>query len=176
MLHAQLLSAFSHSSCYLQANRALLMLIPSGWVCVHSRTPWVCPTSSPARLGVSSAVATPTGFYSQRFLKLSFPTLEPLVAQSILLPSCSSPFICTQIWDHPVCHLMPCQESCPPSCPSQPFLLVWMNVSSLTPWLSDFHTVWFSGSLVIFCFQICCCPSFVYARRQSLCNCQKSHM
>ena len=29
---------------------------------------------------------------------------------------------------------------------SLPLLLVWMNVSSLTAWLLDFHTVWFSGS------------------------------
>ena len=28
-----------------------------------------------------------------------------------------------------------------PSCPSLPLLPVWMNVSSLSPWLSDFHTV-----------------------------------
>ena len=51
------------------------------------------------------------------------------------------------------------------SCASQPLLLVWTNVSSLTPWLLDFHTVWFSGSSG--CFQICC-PSFSCARRQSI--------
>ena len=33
-----------------------------------------------------------------------------------------------------------------PGCPSPPLILAWMNVSSLTPWLLDFHTVWFSGS------------------------------
>ena len=32
------------------------------------------------------------------------------------------------------------------SCPSLPLLPVWMNVSSLSPWLSDFHTVLFSVS------------------------------
>ena len=37
---------------------------------------------------------------------------------------------------HPLC----------PSCLSPPLLPVWINVSSLTPWLSDFHTVWFSVS------------------------------
>ena len=39
--------------------------------------------------------------------------------------------------------------SCSPSCPTPPVLPVWMSVSSLTPWLSDFHTVRqfdFSGS------------------------------
>ena len=44
-----------------------------------------------------------------------------------------------------VCHL--CL-----SYPSLPLLPVWMNVSSLTPWLSNFHTVWFSGSSVLFLF------------------------
>ena len=32
-----------------------------------------------------------------------------------------------------------------PACPSPPILSVWMNVSSLTPWFSDFHTVRLSG-------------------------------
>ena len=33
-----------------------------------------------------------------------------------------------------------------PSCPSAPLLLVWMNVSSLSPWSSDFCVVQFSVS------------------------------
>ena len=33
-----------------------------------------------------------------------------------------------------------------PGCLSPPILPGWMNVSSLTPWLLDFHTVRFSGS------------------------------
>ena len=37
-------------------------------------------------------------------------------------------------------------ESSLPGCPSLPLPLAWMNVSSLTPCLSDFHTVQFSGS------------------------------
>ena len=39
-----------------------------------------------------------------------------------------------------------------PGCPSPPILLVWINVSSLSPWLSDFHVFWYSVSLVVFCF------------------------
>ena len=37
---------------------------------------------------------------------------------------------------------------CPlcPSCPSPHLLPVWMNVSSITPWVSGFHTLQFSGS------------------------------
>ena len=40
----------------------------NGWVCVHSRPPWVSPTTSPVRLGVSpAATSTPTGIFNQRF-------------------------------------------------------------------------------------------------------------
>ena len=39
-----------------------------------------------------------------------------------------------------------------PCCPSLSLLPVWVNVSFLTSWLSDFHTVWFSGSSGYFLF------------------------
>ena len=47
-----------------------------------------------------------------------------------------------------------CLASCPfhSGCPFPPLLPVWMNVSSLTPWLLDFHTVHFSGSSGCFLF------------------------
>ena len=54
-----------------------------------------------------------------------------------------------------------------PSCPSLPLLPVWMNVSSLSPWLLDFHTVRFSVSSGCFLF-LNCCPSFGCARRHSV--------
>ena len=90
--------------------------------------------------------------FSIRCLRLYFLTLEPWVVWSDSLPSCSSWFICMPKWDcllhrpmsHLVCHLATC-----PLCPSwlsPPFLLLWMNVPSLTPWLSGFHTVQFSDS------------------------------
>ena len=44
------------------------------------------------------------------------------------------------MWDHLV------RQSSLSGCPCLPLLLVWTNVSSLTPWLLDFHTVQFSGS------------------------------
>ena len=47
---------------------------------------------------------------------------------------------------------LPCRESSPPGCLSLPLLLVWMNVSSLTPWILDFHTVHFSVSPGCFLF------------------------
>ena len=78
-----------------------------GWVCVCSRTLWVSPTNSPVSLGVSSAASTPTGFFQSQVLRLYFPTLEPWVAWSVSLPSCSFQFICVQIWDLQVCQPLP---------------------------------------------------------------------
>ena len=102
--------------------------------------------------------------------------MNSTVSWSVLLPSCSSQFICTQMWNHPVgnplphrvLHPPPCRESSLSSCPSPPFLPVWMNVSSLTPWSSDFHTVRFSVGSGWFCSYICCCPSFGCVRRHSV--------
>ena len=51
---------------------------------------------------------------------------------------------------------------------SSQLLQVWMNVSSLSPWLSDFRTVQFSVSSGCFLFLNCCCPSFGSARRCSV--------
>ena len=47
---------------------------------------------------------------------------------------------------------LPCLDSLHLQCPSPPLLPFWMNVSSLTPWLSDFHAVWFSGTFGCFMF------------------------
>ena len=52
----------------------------------------------------------------------------------------------------PVLQPLPCQEWSPHSCLSLPLLQVWMNVSSLNPWLSNFHTVWFFVSSGCFLF------------------------
>ena len=77
------------------------------------------------------------------------------------------------MWNGPVCNPPPClvhqpppcRESSPPGCLCLP---VWMNVSSLTPWLSDSHTVRFSVSSACFLFLNCCCPSFACTRRHSV--------
>ena len=55
-----------------------------------------------------------------------------------------------------------------PWCPSLPLLPIWMNVSSLTLWLSGFHTVQFSVSSDWFLFLNLFCPSFGCARRQNI--------
>ena len=88
-------------------------------------------------------------------LRLYFPALDPWVETSVSLRSCFSQFIHMQMWDY-LLHQPPlrplgssscCLATCPlcPSCPSA-LLLVWMNVSSLTPWLLDFYTIRFSGT------------------------------
>ena len=102
----------------------------------------------------------PPQVFSISGLRLYFPALEPWVAQSVSLPNCSSRFICTRMWDlllhnlppHWVHQPPPCHKSSPLGCPSPPLLQVWINVSSLTSWLSDFHTVDFLSVLVRFCF------------------------
>ena len=103
----------------------------------------------PERLAVSSATSTPTGFYSQEFRSFIFPALEPwamrsglgLAPQVALMWTAHSSGFC-------LCHLLTAAIQYPlhPGSPSPPLLLVWMNMSSLNPWLSDFHTVLFFGS------------------------------
>ena len=147
------------------------------------------------RLGVSpAATSTPTGVFNQRFEAL-FPragalgcvvcftplpflpvylcatvglqglpatTLWSLLACSLVCPVAQSttslgPLAARRLAESPLC----------PGCPSPPLLLVWINVSSLSPWLLDFHTVRFSVSSGCFSF-LNCCPSFGCVRRHSV--------
>ena len=72
-----------------------------------------------------------------------------------------------------ICRLSGSSGHCPtasplyPSCPFLPLLPVWMNVSSLSPWLSDFRAVRFSVSSGCFLFLNCCC-TFGCVRRRSV--------
>ena len=120
-----------------------------GWVYVSSRTLWVSPTNSLVRLGVSPAAATPTHFYSQKFWGFIFPhwnpalhglSHSPVVPPSLSSCKCGTTSCC--LASHPL----------RPSCLSASLIPVWVNVSSLTPWLSGFHTVRFSGSSGCFLF------------------------
>ena len=150
--------------------------------------------NSSVRLGVSSATAsTPTGVFNQRFEAL-FPrtgTLSCVVCFASLpflpvylcanvgpqgLPATTLWGLLAAAWPAPfhnpppcwVCQLLPCCEYSPPGCLSPPLLQVWMNVSSLSPWLLDFYTVRFSVGSGCFLFLNCCCPSFGCARRHSV--------
>ena len=104
------------------------------------------------RLGVSPAAAsTPMGVFNQWFEAL-FPGTETR--------GCG---LC-----HLVHQLLPHLESSTPSHLSLPLLLVWMNVSSLSPSLSDFHTVQFSVSSGCFLFLNLSLTFFGCARRHSV--------
>ena len=176
MLHS--LPAFSHFPRYPQAKWALLVPIP-GWVglCTFWDPMGLSNELSPVRLGVSpSAASTHTGVFNQ-WVEVLFPRAGALGLCSLF----HSPFdppglsarecgICQPLLAPPAAHSMaslgppatalPWRESSIPCCPSLPLLPVWMNVSSLTPWLSDLHTVRFSVSSGCFLFLNCCCPFF----------------
>ena len=83
----------------------------------------------------------PPQVFSVRGFDALFPSAGTLGCTVCLAPQFFLPVICTRMWDRPICQLLPGRESSLPNCPSPPLLQVWMNVSSLTPWLSDFHTV-----------------------------------
>ena len=147
------LLAFSDFPCYPQANWAPLVMIPE-WV-------GLCTLQDP--VGLSNELSYETGSFSghhtthrcfqSAVLRLYFPAPEPWVEWCASLPSCSSWFICTQMWDCPLHQPQPHRvHQLLPSREYSPLLLVWVNVSSLTPWLSDFHTFQFSGSSGYFLF------------------------
>ena len=143
--------------------------------------------NSPVGLGVSPAAAsTPTGVFHQRFEALcpragalgcvvcfALPLFLPVYLWAnvglggLLVVVLPAPFVpqSTTSLGSASCRLV-ASPLCP-SCPSPPFLLVWMNVSSLSPWLSDFHAVRFS-QFWLFLFLNCCCPSFGCTRRCSV--------
>ena len=136
--------------------------------------------NSPVRLGIFPTASIPTGVFTQRFEALfpwagalSFmvcfaPQLFFVVflhanvglpappAAISLGPPCwpgealSAPL--HNLPPHQVHQLLPCCKSSLPSCLYPPLLLVWMNVSSLTPWFLEFPTVQFSVSSYCFCF------------------------
>ena len=58
--------------------------------------------------GSFSHHCNPPIFLQPEVLRLYFPVLETGVAWSVSLPSCSSWFICRQMWDCLLCHPPPC--------------------------------------------------------------------
>ena len=86
--------AFSHFPLYPQVNCTLLMLIP-GWVdlCTFWEPVGLSEELS-CEAGSFSHHCTPHRVLQTEVLRLYFPALEPWVAWSVLLPSCSSWFIC----------------------------------------------------------------------------------
>ena len=127
-----------------------------------SGTLWVVSNELSCEAGSFFCHHNPHRFFQSGVLRLYFPMLEPWVVWSVSLPSCFSQFIWMQMWDLLVRQPPPhwfwssshCLATSPlhPSFPSLPLLPVWINVSSFTPWLSDFHTGRFSGSSDCFLF------------------------
>ena len=123
-----------------------------GWACACCRPLWVSPTSSPVRLGVSlAATSTPRGVFNQRF-EVLFPHSEALGCAV-----CLTPQLLLLVYLLANVGL--------PSLPASPLLRVLSsqlpistpptglkNVSSLTPWLLDFHKVQFPVSSGCFLF------------------------
>ena len=109
---------------------------------------------SPEHPAVSSAALNPTGFYSQKLWGFIFLVLESWAVCSglglgLLAPKVSLPIFIHHMWMWVVfstatisitLHLQAFQ---PISVTLLP-LPVWVNVASLNPWLSDFHTAQFS--------------------------------
>ena len=153
MLSSQL--ALSHFLHYPQANWALLVLIP--WVpgFVYILGPVGLSKELSCEAGSFSHHCNPHRFFQSEVLRLLL-----LCAGALGCVVCFAPqFLPADLYAKvgPPClpgaatapalvlQPPPCHESSPPSCLSLLLLLVWMNVS-LIPWLSDFHTVQFSGS------------------------------
>ena len=140
--------AFSHFHHYPQANWVLLVLLVliHGWVSLCTFYALVSPSNGLSyETGSFSWGCNPLIFLQPEVFRLYFPVLGPWVTQSVSLPNCSSQFTYMQIWYRPVCQLPLCHVCSLLRLPISALLPVWMNVSPLTPWLSDFHTVQFSG-------------------------------
>ena len=136
---------------------------PGGWISVFSRTwgslqwtlLWGWEFLSPPH---------PSQVFSVRDFKALFPHTGTLGSMICLAPQWFLPVylhtnvgplaLPAAVWLGPpaatlpasVLQLTPCCES------FLPLLLVWMSVSSLIPWLLDFHTIWFSVSSDCFLF------------------------
>ena len=86
-----------HSDTHNQTG-PLWCWLPSGWACARPRPPWVSPTTSPVRLGVSPAAApTLRGIFNQRFEAL-FPRAGALGYAVCFAPCRLSRFIYAGIW------------------------------------------------------------------------------
>ena len=59
--------------------------------------PWVSPTTSPVRLGVSPAATQPPRAFSIRGLRLYFPALERWVTWSASLPAVCPVYLCANV-------------------------------------------------------------------------------
>ena len=124
---------------------------------VYILRPWgLSPTSSCMKPGVSPAVSTPTGVFSQTFEAL-FPQAGSLGCAVCLAPQLFL-LVCPHANVGPPAP-PPCPESSPPSCLSPPFLPDWVNVS-LSPWFSSSMQFDFLAVLVVLVLKLFFLPFF----------------
>ena len=131
--------------------------------------------------------------FQSEVLKFCFPALEPWVARSILLQlflpvyhKCRTAECTSHRFTRSAIHHLACPSPLAAALPlvlssflSPPLLLVWMNISCLTFWLSDFHTIQFyvsSGcflllNLMLPFFWLCEEAQFVYLCLHVLIHC-----
>ena len=149
----------SHFPHYPQSNWALLMPIPSVWVCVYSlglSNKLFCEAGS-----FSCCRLNPHRCFQSQILRLYFPALEPSVAWSVA----GSTSRCLA-------------RPCPPATTLLRVLSTWMLMSTPPTGLDEcvffnFLVVGLPYSLilsvlVVFCFLNCCCPFFGCLRRHSV--------
>ena len=138
---------------------------PSGWACAHPRPPWVSPTTSPVRLGVSpAAVPTPTGVFKSEVWGFISPSWSLGLRRLLRSPTFTPVYLCTSVGPQGLlvvrlpapfiphsARLGPprTRESSPPQCPSPPLLPVWMYVSFLFPWCRTSLPLDFLSVLVV---------------------------
>ena len=161
----QSLPVFIHFHHYPQCNWALPGLIPvwvCGWVGLYVLGP--CGSRQWTFLWGWEFIPLPhpPQVFSVRGFEAFFLHAETLgwmvcLTPQMFLPVCLHVNVglpCLPAAALPACVLQPppCCKSSPPGCPCLLLLPVWMNVSSLTHWLLDFHTVQFSVSSCCFLF------------------------
>ena len=130
---------------------------------------FISPHWSPGLRGLFTSPAVPPGLSMHECGSTgsaSCPTARPVPQSTTSLGPPAAALPGPSAATLPTSHC-PAASPLHPGCPSPPLLLVWMNVSSLSPWLLDFHTVQFSFSSGCFLFLNCCCP-FGCVRRHSV--------
>ena len=116
--------------------------------------------------GSFSCHLNPHRFFQSEALRIYFPALQPWVAQTDSLPSCSSQFICTQMWPGLPAAVLPRGLSAQLPISTPPTGLdecVFFNSLAVRLLHSSFFCQFF-----FVLFLNCCCPSFGCARRHSV--------
>ena len=124
--------------CFLQQIgpfEVILVLIPGSLGLCTFWDPMGLSNELSCEAGSFSCHSTPHRLLQSEVLRLYSSMLEPWVSWSVSLPSCSSWFICMQMWGHPPHQPLPCHTS----------YLPWLPISALPTSLNEC----FFNSLVV---------------------------